>query len=96
MLQFLYITLPKLQCVFKSKTGIDCPGCGIQRSIEYLLNGDLKSSIEMYPGLLPLAFTGLFLGLHLWKNTIFTLRLATITFIVTTIIVLGNYILKFL
>jgi hypothetical protein len=30
------IFFPK--CIFKTITGFDCPGCGIQRAIHYLLN----------------------------------------------------------
>ncbi len=37
---------------------MDCPGCGIQRSISFLLEGDLIASFIMYPGLFPVA--GLF------------------------------------
>ncbi|WP_262497070.1 DUF2752 domain-containing protein [Nonlabens spongiae] len=44
-----------LPCVSKKITGMDCPGCGIQRSISFLLKGELVDSFLMYPGLLPIA-----------------------------------------
>ncbi len=44
-------------CYFKLMFGINCPGCGLQRSIIFLLKGELWESIKMYPPLLPIVFT---------------------------------------
>lgn len=35
------------QCPFHALTGWQCPGCGSQRAIHYLLNFDLKSAFAM-------------------------------------------------
>ena len=43
-----------LRCPFKYLTGIDCPGCGFQRSLLALLNGDLHKSLSLYPSTIPL------------------------------------------
>ncbi len=43
-----------LPCISKKITGMDCPGCGIQRSISFLLQGKFIDSFLMYPGLLPI------------------------------------------
>lgn len=40
-------------CFYKQLTGYDCPGCGIQRSAEALINGDILKSLCLYPALLP-------------------------------------------
>ncbi|SFW13007.1 Protein of unknown function [Sinomicrobium oceani] len=42
-----------LPCPFKWFTGIDCPGCGFQRSFLALLQGDLVRSLELYPATIP-------------------------------------------
>lgn len=42
-----------IPCPFKKLTGFDCPGCGFQRSVLALLNGDMSSSIHLYPATLP-------------------------------------------
>jgi hypothetical protein len=52
-------------CSFREHTGLDCPGCGLQRSILALLRGDLAESILQFPALLPLMAMFLFLGIHL-------------------------------
>jgi hypothetical protein len=43
-----------LPCPFKYLTGIDCPGCGFQRSVLALLQGDMHKSFTLYPPAIPL------------------------------------------
>jgi hypothetical protein len=43
-----------LTCPFKALTGIDCPGCGFQRSVIALLQGDIHKSLYLYPATIPL------------------------------------------
>ena len=46
-----------LPCPFKYLTGVDCPGCGFQRSLLALLQGDLSRSLHLYPATIPLLVT---------------------------------------
>jgi hypothetical protein len=43
-----------LPCPFKYFTGIDCPGCGFQRSVMALIQGNLYKSFALYPAAIPL------------------------------------------
>jgi len=43
-----------IPCPFKKLTGIDCPGCGFQRSFLALLQGDIAKSFQLYPATIPL------------------------------------------
>ena len=43
-----------IPCLTKKYFGIDCFGCGLQRSIVLLLQGDIVGSFKMYPALYPL------------------------------------------
>ena len=45
-----------LPCFTKKIIGMDCPGCGIQRSISLLFQGDIVDSFLMYPALIPIIF----------------------------------------
>jgi hypothetical protein len=54
-----------LPCIWKSLFHIDCPGCGLQRSVLFLFRGDLASSISMYWATIPILFMLGFLALHL-------------------------------
>ncbi|MDN5287299.1 MAG: hypothetical protein JWR38_3573 [Mucilaginibacter sp.] len=49
-----------IPCPFKKLTGIDCPGCGFQRSVIALLKGDLQESLHLYPATIPFIITTLF------------------------------------
>ena len=43
-----------IPCPFKHITGIDCPGCGFQRSVLSLVQGDIHKSFILYPATIPL------------------------------------------
>src|SRR5882762_1916714 len=52
-----------LPCPFKYLTGIDCPGCGFQRSVIALIRGDLHKSLTLYPATIPLILLSTYLVL---------------------------------
>lgn len=54
-----------LPCLHKQMTGYSCPGCGLQRSVEALLQGEIMESLFYYPALIPATMLLLFLGIHL-------------------------------
>ena len=53
-INFLWLQNYLLPCPFKKLTGIDCPGCGFQRSVLALLQGNFYQSILLYPATIPL------------------------------------------
>ncbi|MBR33112.1 MAG: hypothetical protein CMN77_17570 [Spirochaetaceae bacterium] len=36
-------------CIFYSLTGLPCPGCGMTRSVHFLMHGDLIHSLQYHP-----------------------------------------------
>ncbi|HEU4717431.1 MAG TPA: DUF2752 domain-containing protein [Bacteroidia bacterium] len=54
-----------LSCPYRSLTGFDCPGCGFQRSLVLLLRGEFFESVHLYPALIPILSTFVFLFIHL-------------------------------
>jgi len=54
-----------LTCPSKKFLHIDCPGCGLQRSVLRLLEGRLGESLQLYPATMPLMVLGLYAALHL-------------------------------
>ncbi|WP_461533747.1 DUF2752 domain-containing protein [Sinomicrobium sp.] len=54
-----------LPCPLKWLTGFDCPGCGFQRSLMALLQGDMEKSWELYPATIPLL---LLFAITLWQR----------------------------
>ena len=55
----------QVPCVYKKYLGVDCLGCGGQRSFIALLKGDVAQSIELFPALLPMLLMLTFLVVHL-------------------------------
>jgi hypothetical protein len=81
-------------CTFRDHLGIDCPGCGLQRSILELLKGNFFESISLYPALIPVIGMFGFLTLHLifrFRNGALILK---IMFILNISIIALNYIYK--
>jgi uncharacterized protein DUF2752 len=83
-----------MTCPYKAMMGIDCPGCGMQRSFVELLKGNLLESLHLYPALLPTIFTLLYTGLHLFFGFKNGASVIKYSFISTVIIVLVSYLLK--
>lgn len=85
-----------LPCLNKKFFGIECPGCGAQRSVSLLFQGEFIEAFQMYPA----TFTIIPLLGFLLADNFFNIRHAnkiTITLMVTSVVlILGNYILKFL
>ncbi|MEO6524731.1 MAG: DUF2752 domain-containing protein [Mucilaginibacter sp.] len=83
-----------IPCPFKKLTGIDCPGCGFQRSVIALLEGNLHQSLALYPAAIPLFITTLFvlfdMKLHFDKAHI----MKKILYMVTGNIILFSYLYK--
>lgn len=54
-----------LPCFYKQYFGVDCPGCGMQRSMVALLEGNFSVSFHLFPALVPMMVMLVFLALHL-------------------------------
>lgn len=85
-----------LPCMTKKFLDFDCPGCGLQRSVAFLLQGDFVAAFLMYPAIYPMVLFFSFIGLkHFipikFENTI-TFALLLTTFLAIII----NFILKFI
>jgi hypothetical protein len=83
-----------LSCPVKEAIGQDCPGCGMQRAFVALMRGDVWLSLKLYPGLIPFLFLIIFLILHLifkFKNGAVILQY---TFIGTSVLAFGNWLIK--
>lgn len=83
-------------CSLKTAIGVDCPGCGMQRSIHALLQGNVSESFYFYPALFSLIFMFGFLVLHLVFNFKKGAKILIILFAINAAIILLNFIYKLL
>lgn len=51
---FEWLESHQLPCLFKAIWGIECPGCGFQRALLFLMRGEWLASACTWPALLPL------------------------------------------
>jgi ABC-type transport system involved in cytochrome c biogenesis permease component len=83
-----------LTCLSKQYFGVECPGCGAQRSLVCLCRGELLDSIALFPALIPLMIFMIISGLSLIKPLNLNLKWVVIIAIVTFSIMLVHYIMK--
>lgn len=81
-------------CPFKSHFGIDCPGCGFQRSVIALLKGNFLESLKLYPATIPFLFVLIFMLVHIKYDFKFGAQIIKITVATIAVIILINYIYK--
>jgi len=81
-----------LPCISKQVFGVDCPGCGLQRSVALLLKGDFVASFLMYPALLPMMALFGFLAL----NRFFAFRRANAITMILAGTTVGAILINFL
>jgi len=83
-----------LPCLNKTILGIECAGCGFQRSIALILHGEFTQAFLMYPAIYP--FVGLLATIVL--NIFFKLKnynkIITILAVLTVVLMILNFIIK--
>ncbi len=83
-----------IPCPIKYLTQIDCPGCGFQRSVLALVNGDFMTSFSVYPPTIMFLISGLAgVGTTIFKGNTNAKFLKCLYF-ATGIIVMVNYLYK--
>jgi len=83
-----------LPCVFKQFYGLDCPGCGLQRSFILLLQGEFVSSFKMYPPLIPTVITFFVFYLDKIFDLISNKRIFNNTGLVLLVMIFANFLIK--
>lgn len=83
-----------LPCFSKQVFGVDCPGCGLQRSLVLLLKGEFADSFLMYPGLLPMMALFGFLALNRFVPVRRAGAITSILAGTTVLAILANFLIK--
>jgi uncharacterized membrane protein YoaK (UPF0700 family) len=84
-----------LSCQWKSM-GVECMGCGFQRSVIHLLKGEFSEAFSIYPAIFTLILMIAFLGLHIKYNFVKGHKVLLWLFLLNLGIIIINYIFKFL
>ena len=93
---FLGIENFMLPCFTKQIWGFDCPGCGMQRAIVFLLKGEFSAAFEMYPAIYPMLLLFGFLIMDKLFSIKYAIQITNVLMVSTVAFILTNYILKFI
>ena len=83
-----------LPCLNKTLFGIDCLGCGIQRSISLIFQGQFVAAYKMYPAIFTLFILAIFLIFNLFIKFKHDYKIKMGLIILNVIIVVISYLFK--
>lgn len=83
-----------LPCFNKQVLGIECMGCGLQRSVVLLFQGEFIQAFYMYPAIYPLLFLSTVIIAKFFYKFKHAERLITILAIATISVIILNYLYK--
>ena len=83
-----------LPCLNKQIFGLECPGCGLQRSVLLLFEGEFAAAFFMYPAIYPMILLLSFLLLDQFVKIKYANTISIVLMISTVAFILTNFILK--
>ncbi len=83
-----------LPCLNKELFGVECMGCGMQRSISLLFQGEFVAAFKMYPAIYTLILLFGFIVLTLFKKINFSHKITVALGILNLVIIVTSYIIK--
>jgi len=83
-----------LPCLNKKLLGVECLGCGLQRSISLILQGEFVEAFKMYPGVYSLIVLFFFIGINIFFKFKHSNKIIGALAIITLATVVVSYIIK--
>ncbi len=83
-----------LPCLNKKLFGVECVGCGLQRSILLVLKGEFTAAFYLYPAIYPLLVLSLFIGVNYFFKFKNDWYIKIILIIITVLTMIVSYIIK--
>lgn len=83
-----------LPCLNKKLFGLDCMGCGMQRSVVLLAKGEFIEAFNMYPAIYTLILLFSIIGINTFKNFKHSSNIILILAVINGFIIISNFIIK--
>ena len=85
-----------LPCFTKQYLGIDCFGCGIQRSLALILRGEFVEAFKMYPAIYTLLLFFGIIGVNIFYKFNYAQKLIRNLAIINVVIIFISFIIKYI
>lgn len=83
-----------LPCLNKKLIGLDCMGCGMQRSIVFVFKGEFIQAFNMYPAIYTLLLLFIVISYNFFYNFKYSSRIILILSIINGFIIVLSFIFK--
>lgn len=83
-----------LPCLNKKLFGLDCLGCGFQRSLLHVIKGDFIAAFNVYPAIYTLILMAIFLILNLKFKFKSGKKIIIIFTLINVLIIITSYFIK--
>ncbi|WP_111307571.1 DUF2752 domain-containing protein [Confluentibacter sediminis] len=83
-----------LPCLNKKLFGIDCPGCGMQRSVLLIFQGDFEAAFHLYPAIFLLIPLALIITTSLFYKFKYSNKIINILAIISIVTIIISYLIK--
>ena len=83
-----------LPCLNKRLFGVECMGCGLQRALALIFQGEFTAAFNMYPAVYSLVALFIIIAINAFKNFKNANKIILILFILNVIIITSAFIIK--
>ncbi|MFT4575342.1 MAG: hypothetical protein ACI9SI_000246 [Polaribacter sp.] len=83
-----------LPCLNKKLFGFDCLGCGMQRSLLFILKGDFIEAFKMYPAIYTILLFFILVAYNFFFKKKVNLKIIYSLAVLNIIIIISSYIYK--
>lgn len=83
-----------LPCLNKQLFGVDCMGCGLQRSLVLILKGEFVEALYMYPAIYSLIILFGVVAINTFKNFNYSNKIIFILAVLNFVIIVSNFTIK--
>lgn len=83
-----------LPCLNKKLFGFECMGCGLQRSLSFLIHGEFVAAFKMYPAIYTLIPLALAIVTSFFYKVKYINKIINILAIISVLIIIVSFIIK--
>jgi len=83
-----------LPCLNKRLFGVECMGCGLQRALSLIFQGEFTAAFNMYPAVYSLIALFLYVGLNILFRFKNSNKITAVLAILTVSTIIISYIIK--